>query len=242
MSSRIYTTDCPVAVYWERKREEILQIVRSETFPCVFGRKAANVRSLYWLFHESSDDPMNFIAGLIEYTNFIKNTPPEERLLRPLITVIKSDIKTLADQQKLAWEFIQLLIEKDPAPWPNNIARDVDNHNWCLCFNSNQLFINISCPGHKMVRSRNLGSEIFLVINPREIFDIVAPRNKTKGLKIRSYIRDRIKEYNTDEKIPDQLGFFGDPNNKEWKQYQLNEINGFYFNECPLRMKKGAVT
>lgn len=142
--------------------------------------KAANDRSLFWLFYDANDTPEKFIGGLIEYTEFIHKTPPRDRLIRLLIVLIKNDKNTLSEQQELAWSFIQLLIDNDPAPWPSNIPREVENHNWCLCFNSTQLFVNISCPGHKIVRSRNLGSEVCLVINPREIFDIVAPQKNRR--------------------------------------------------------------
>jgi FPC/CPF motif-containing protein YcgG len=83
-----------------------------------------------------------------------------------------------------------------------------------------------------------IGSKLVLVINPREVFDVVAPQNKLKGLKIRQKIRARIKKYNSDAPIPTQLGFFGDPNNKEWQQYQLIEPGSLVLNTCPLHMKK----
>jgi len=33
---------------------------------------------------------------------------------------------------------------------------------------------------------------------------------------------------------PKELGFFGDKNNLEWRQYQLTEEGGYYPSTCPL--------
>lgn len=76
---------------------------------------------------------------------------------------------------------------------------------------------------------------ICLVINPRQIFDVVAPLNKIKGIKIREKIRERVETYNGFP-APKELGFFGDKNNLEWKQYQLYEQGGLENTKCPLNI------
>lgn len=106
----------------------------------------------------------------------------------------------------------------------------------------NQLFINISSSKHLKYKSRNLGKDICLVINPRQIFDVVAPLNKAKGIKIRQKIRERVEAYNGFP-APKELGFFGDKDNLAWKQYQLCEEGGLENIKCPLSIhpvKQGA--
>lgn len=56
-------------------------------------------------------------------------------------------------------------------------------------------FFNVSCPHHKILKNRNLGDFITFVINPRENFDYVAPKNSEKGRKIRKTIRDRVVKF-----------------------------------------------
>ena len=138
----------------------------------------------------------------------------------------------------MAWDTIQTLIDNDPLPWPKKISQNPDTYDWCLCFNDAQLFINISASGHKTLNSRNLNESLCLVVNPREIFDKVAPFSTKKGMTIRNKIRERIKVYNESESVPEKLGFFGDKSNREWEQYQLSENGSFDIKSCPLKMRK----
>lgn len=231
------TTDFKENNTWEHKgKVEIRKIIDNDNFPCIFGKKASKNNTIQWLFCESSDNQKSsFLRGVIEYTNFIKATLPEERLLYPLIAVIQNDAKNLKEEHEIAWEFIQYLIDNEPTQWPLDVPQDPNNHEWCACFNEVQLFINISSSKHLKYKSRNLGSNICLVINPRQIFDVVAPLNKVKGIKIREKIRERVETYNGFP-APKELGFFGDKNNLEWKQYQLYEQGGLENTKCPLNI------
>lgn len=226
---------CP----WRQKsKNEVKKILDKKEFPCVFAKQTNLTDSINWLFCESnSNQRCTFLEGVIRYIDFIKNTIATDRILAPLVVLIENQAATLADEQKIGWEFIQFLIDNDTSEWLPDIPLEPNHHEWCLCFNGVQLFVNISSSKHKILKSRNLGSNLCLVINPREIFDIVAPLNMPKGKKIREKIRGRIEKYNGVPR-PEELGFFGDKNNLEWKQYQLNE-NGSLKNEhCPLKINK----
>jgi FPC/CPF motif-containing protein YcgG len=225
--------------HWRQKSKlEIEEILNDSTFPCIFGRKVNQNHTIKWLFCEASPKQKDcFLDGVREYTEFIKITLPEDRILSPLIVVLQqNDSLNLEEEHKIAWDFIQYLIDNDLKEWPIDIPRDTSHFNWCLCFNEVQLFVNISSSKHVKYKSRNLGSNICLVINPRQIFDLVAPLGKEKGLKIRNKIRERVELYNG-LPAPEELGFLGDKNNLEWKQYQLYETGGLKLTECPLKLK-----
>lgn len=98
---------------WQHARKiEIKKIIDNDNFPCIFGKKASKNNTIQWLLCESSDNQKNFfLQGVMDYTNFIKATLPEERLLYPLIAVIQSNAKSLKEQHEIAWEFIQYLTE-----------------------------------------------------------------------------------------------------------------------------------
>lgn len=201
-------------------------------FPCVFAQKVGKNDSAFGLF--ISDDRLeHYIGGLIEYTEFVKSTPSKDRILNPLIVLIEAkECKNLKEQHEKAWKYIQYIVDNNPVKNPDNYF-DINNPNWCLIFNNVELFTNISTSKHKILRSRNLEYDITIVINPREIFDEIAPYNKPRGLKIRNIIRDRVVKFNQCP-ISKELGFFGDVNNLEWKQYQLYEDSGLNNNKCPL--------
>jgi len=88
-------------------------------------------------------------------------------------------------------------------------------------------------PGHERMKSRNLGQHITFVINPRENFDEVADTRSESGRRIRARIRERVHHYN-DGVVPDTLGAFGDADNYEWKQYQLQEAGSLNPARCPF--------
>lgn len=221
----------------ERKAfNQVMSNIVQPDFPCVFAQRVAANHSAFSLFIDN-DDFSHYIKGLIEYTDFIKNTPPNERILNPLIVFIADKYsQTLEEQHEKSWRFIQCLIDENPDIAPSNYAH-VDNPNWCLNFNGVQLFINVSTSKHKILKSRNLGYDICFTVNPREIFDIVAPYDRPKGLRIREIIRDRIVKFNNSP-LPEELGFFGSDGNLEWRQYQLYEVGGKDNSKCPLSFNK----
>lgn len=185
--------------YWKQKSKlEIEKILDDTNFPCIFSRKANQNHTIKWLFCEHSPSQKDyFLNGVQAYTEFIKSTLPKDRILSPLIAVLQQDTPlNLEQSHKTAWDFIQYLIDNDPKKWPIDIPKNTSNFNWCLCFNEVQLFVNISSSKHVKYKSRNLGSNLCLVINPRQIFDLVAPLGQARGLKIRNKIRERVALYN----------------------------------------------
>lgn len=215
-----------------RKFDVVMNKVTEQGFPCVFAQKVGKNNSAFNLFI-SNDDFDFYINGLIEYTNFVKNTPSRDRILTPLIVFIEDKkSQSLEEQHINAWKYIQCLIDNNPTPNPYNYY-DVNNPNWCLIFNDVELFTNISTSKHNVLRSRNLGYDITIIVNPREIFDEIAPYNKPKGIKIRNIIRNRVTEFNQCP-VSKELGFFGHSDNLEWKQYQLYEKGGLNNDRCPL--------
>lgn len=234
--------DMNLAEDWRIKVvKEFEEIVSRKDFPCVFGRKANTEHSCLFLFVDSFIacdivDPL--VKGFIAYTQLIQNTPVHARLFQPLI-VFFSHEQTLAlrEQHQYAWSALKHLHVHDPAPWPDHIPQDPHQSGWSFCFNGVELFINISAPGHHKMRSRNLGSLLTFVVNPRENFDVVASQTSKSGVKIRENIRQRVAHYN-DGFTPTTLGFFHDMDNVEWKQYQLHEPGALEISTCPFHQNK----
>lgn len=206
-------------------------VLSQRYFPCLFGRSAHKRKSLKFLFVQESYE---LIRGILDYTAFIKTTPLEERLYSPLIVIFKqTGFSNLAEQHAFCWEQLQALHWGDPAKWPKDIPTDPNDSQWTFCFDEVQLFFNMSCPNHDYLKSRNLGTHITFVVNPRQNFDAIASMNSPKGLSIRQTIRERVRQYN-DGFVPSELGFFGEDSNLEWKQYQLNEPNSTFAQTCPF--------
>lgn len=180
----------------------------------------------------------DLVAAFNEYTDFVKRVPVRERIYSPFVVFLERNVfSTLKDEHRYGWSILQMLHERDTSPWPLDIPTETENEKWSFCFNGIPLFINISCPKHKKMKSRNLGEYVVLVINPRANFDEVASINSKGGKGIRETIRERVKTYNEGFE-PVTLGVYGEKGNYEWKQYQLEEPGGLELTECPLHIRK----
>lgn len=216
---------------------EFSERLNDNEFPCLFGRKAWKAGSIRFLFCEQKNigSYEDFYTGPSEYTFFVKNVSVENRLFAPLVVFF--DIlytQKLKQQHPVAWDALNWVCRRNPVPWPENIPQDPDASDWSFCFDGVPLFINISTVDHKVLRSRNLGHNLVLVINPRENFDFVASVHTKSGRLIRKRIRSRIASYNNGV-IPIELGFYGEDNNLEWQQYQLDEDGLDKPSRCPLK-------
>lgn len=149
----------------------------------------------------------------------------------------RSGLNTLAEAQQFAWQRLQFLHDCDTHAWPEHVPENPHDNAWSFCFGGVELFVNISCPEHSRLRSRNLGKRVVFIINPRPHFDILASQRDPKGIKIREKIRNRVCNYNNGY-VPPELGFYGDENSLEWKQYQLNEPSALNLAHCPLHIRK----
>ncbi|WJV62685.1 YqcI/YcgG family protein [Pectobacteriaceae bacterium C52] len=216
---------------------EFNNILNNGHFPCLFGRHAFKNTSLIFTFVTQQNPQSDLINSMMNYTKFVRDVPVKQRLYSPLVLFFeKQDFQCLAQEHAFAWSQLQMIHDNDPANWPDNIPSEPDNHLWSFCFNGIELFINISCPHHLKLKSRNLGNHIVFIINPRKNFDILASNQDEKGIKVRERIRNRVCNYNNGI-VPDELGFFGSSHNYEWRQYQLNEPGDTVLQRCPLVIK-----
>lgn len=215
---------------------DFLERMSDERFPCLFARKAWKDRSLRLLFCAKRETGQyeDFLHGLIQYTQFVRDTDVSDRLFFPLVVFF--DERFCGEerlQHLIAWEALEWGHEHDPSPWPADVPLDTDDPKWSFCFNGVQLFININSTNHRIIKSRNLGRFLTMVINPRENFDIVANSKTKSGKLIRNKIRERVAAFN-DGYVPQELGFYGDRTNKEWHQYQLSEAGLERPSVCPF--------
>ncbi|AXF74907.1 YqcI/YcgG family protein [Erwinia tracheiphila] len=217
---------------------DIADRLEGRHFPCLFARHAWKSESLLFGFISQQQTTSEMLAIMDLFVWRTRNLPEEERLYSPLIVIFEqSEFSSLDQAHRFAWQQLQMLHDHDAVPWPAHIPNSPEDSAWSFCFGGVELFINISCPGHIRLRSRNLGKRVVFVVNPRPHFDILASHRDPKGIKIREKIRAQVRDYNQGY-VPAELGFYGDANNLEWKQYQLHEPGSASFSGCPLHIRK----
>lgn len=217
---------------------DIADILGGRHFPCFFARHAWKSESLLFGFISQQQTTNEMLSLMKLFVRRTQSLPEEERLYSPLIIIFEqSEFSSLEEAHRFAWQQLQILHDHDAHPWPAHIPGSPGDSAWSFCFGGTELFINISCPGHVRLRSRNLGKRMVFVVNPRPHFDILASHHDPKGIKIREKIRARVSDYNHGY-VPAELGFYGDENSLEWKQYQLHEPGSARFSGCPLHINK----
>ncbi|MBA1200996.1 YqcI/YcgG family protein [Pseudomonas capeferrum] len=216
--------------------ERFRALLANPEFPCLFGRKAVAAKTCHIVFARAAHLASDIARGLGDYIRTIEPIPLKQRIGSPLLVFLETRAgSTLAEQQAMAWSVMQEVHLHDPQPWPQQVPRDPDDTQWSFCYAGMPLFINMSFPGHVHMKSRNLGDAIAFVINPRESFDEVASATTESGQRIRARIRERVREYN-EGVMPESLGFFGQEDNFEWKQYQLQEAGSLKPSRCPFHV------
>ena len=157
-------------------------ILASPDFPCLFGRKAVASETCHILFARAEQLADDIAQGLADYVRTIAPVPLKQRIGSPLVVFLETPGDyTLAEQQALAWKVLRGVHARDPHPWPQAIPTDPDDNGWSFCYAGMPLFINMNFPGHRQMKSRNLGPHITFVINPRENFDEVANASTDSG-------------------------------------------------------------
>lgn len=228
---------------WERSAwDEIDKKIQNIDFPCIFSLKAWKIKSLYLLFcqkGEVNQEHEDFRIGLLEYSNFIKNTEESSRLFSPLIVLFSPDFNDGRSLLSHGWEVLNYAHQHDGHPWPDHVSKDPKDPSWSFCFSGIEFFINMSSPEHIQLKNRNLGSHLAFVINARKNFDLVANGKTQAGQETRARIRDRVAQYNNGFK-PVELGFYGHIENLEWKQYQLSEPQVPRPAVCPFTQKRSG--
>jgi len=206
-------------------------------FPCTFSQNAFR-RGLIRLIFVEGAGPAALTAlraDLAAYIAQARRWDGQVNSAHPLVVAFSQAAvppTDLAGYHAFGWRILQDWHDNDPAPWPDDVARDPAVPFWSMCFDGMQLFVNMSAPAHVRRRSRNLGRHFLFIVNPRERFDVVAGET-AEGARVRSVIRARAEAYDGLPHAP-VLGKFL-KGELEWRQYALPDDNESFPATCPLR-------
>jgi FPC/CPF motif-containing protein YcgG len=130
------------------------------------------------------------------------------------------------------WHILQVLHEHDPQP---ATERTPDDPLWEFSFGGCEMFAVSTSPTYSKRRSRNLGPGIVIIFQPRILF-IDPATSAPIAPEVRQRIHKRMVAYDGMAVHPD-IGFYGQPANREWKQYALPDDNVPESGRCPFHVR-----
>jgi FPC/CPF motif-containing protein YcgG len=209
-------------------------------FPCTFGTVALKKGDLLVGFVESDTDDAivaALVALLSDYARFILGQPIVTASMMPLAIFMKPrpDCATVEAYFTVSWKLLQQVHERDPEPWPARVPPDPEDPRWSFCFGGVPFFINFKTPLHRDRNSRRVDHTYLWLVQARDGFDIVAG-DTPQGNHARNLIRDKLTRYDRISPYP-ALAHYGQPDNREWKQYFVPESNEAPADRCPFRTR-----
>ncbi|MFM0609410.1 amino acid adenylation domain-containing protein [Paraburkholderia sediminicola] len=220
-------------VSYERLRDDVMD----PGYPCFFGTQAEKRGEMFYSWIDGKDisslpDTMATFAELATLPEYEKNN---------IAIFFEPDAEPLSHDayHDAFWHTLQYLHDHDPDP---KVGQQLDpsHPDWEFSFAGLETFVVCACPSFGARHSRNLGPGMVLLFQPRAVF-VDKVTNRAISTQARSEVRRRLNIW--DEVPPHaDLGYFGDTDNREWKQYFLPDNDTPNFGACPfLRRNPGLM-
>jgi FPC/CPF motif-containing protein YcgG len=227
LGGRVGVTDLPP---WTVRAYDYLrsQVVHDE-YPCFFGTLAELRGEMFYSLVPGKDvallpATMAKFAELAKRPEYSKNN---------VAIFFEPDPVPLphAQYHDLFWQTLQYLHDHDPDPSASQ-QPDPGDPMWEFSFAGVQMFVVCGCPSFEARHSRTLGPGMVLLFQPRSVF-VDRVTNKVISVRARQEVRKRLQNWDAIPAHPD-LGTYGDPENREWKQYFLPDENVAAPAVCPF--------
>lgn len=223
-------------IAWKKKRYlAFRETMRSNRYPCHFAAHAEGNDTARYLFAgdiRDHDTLLKVREGLRQYLERYQSIAEQTTLV--IFFKPPNEDQSEQDYRDQFWRVLEFLNKRDPEPWPSDIPTDPDDPEWEFCFSGEPMFIVGRAPFYTDRKSRYTPYGLEITIQPRKVLDSISG-NTMEGQRARSIIRDRLKDYDDITPHPD-IGDYGDPNTREWKQYLLPTSNEETLTEFPFEI------
>ena len=207
--------------------------LRDAQYPCFFGQTAESRGEMLYSFIEWCHLG-EVVTGMRQFVSLLA-THPHER--SSLVAFFEPD-RAIADHLSFVsrfWQVLQFLHQHDRNPATGGAP---DHPLWEFAFEGAEMFVVGASPTYRKRRSRNLGSGMVLVFQPRHLF-IDPATSEPIAATVRQRIHKRMLAYDGMTVHPD-IGFYGNSGNREWKQYALPDDNEPETGSCPFHARSSV--
>jgi len=221
----------PVNDRWKLEAyEQYHARLRAPEYPCFFGQSGEARGEMFYTFVAAGAFD-EFVTNMRQFVALIA-APLYER--SSLVAFFEPD-PSITDHLSFVarfWQVLQFLHEHDRDPITD---RTPDDPLWEFAFERCEMFVVGASPTYQHRRSRNLGPGVVLVFQPRSLF-LDAATSQPIAASVRQRIHKRTLAYDGITIHPD-IGFYGNADNREWKQYALPDDNQPQTGVCPFHTR-----
>jgi uncharacterized protein len=216
---------------WKLKAyEQYRSKLCASDYPCFFGQTGELRGEMIYTFVPHG--PLRDLAISMQQFVRLLRTPAHSRTSLVAFFEPEQGLTTHSQFVDRFWQILQSLHESDAHP---ATVRRPDHPLWEFSFEGSEMFAVGASPTYRQRRSRNLGPGIVIIFQPRILF-IDSSSGAPIAREVRQRIHSRMLAYDHMPVHPD-IGFYGEPANREWKQYVLPDDNSPESGLCPFRVR-----
>lgn len=212
---------------WQRRvysEFEATLTSKSRLFPCVYGTAGFAKNRLRFAFLEKIE-AKSLAPILSEYLACSRDIG---ELTSLAVFERPRPVASMERYRKRFWGILENLAELDDQPWPAEIPSEMDHKDWEFCFNGEPVFVVCNTPAHVLRQSRR-STAFMMTFQPRWVFETITGTEKKADASF-GRVRELLRPYDMLEPAPG-LGRYGDPSNREYAQYFIDDTNKYP--ECP---------
>lgn len=212
---------------------EAVMTSTTHPFPCTLGIAGFNADQLRYAFVDeapSSDQAAYLLAATLQ--SFVTTARAYGKNTSLVVFFNETRDVGVDNFQSVFWNLINKTHALDAAVWPKQLSVDPDGKTWEFSFAGEPIFVVCNTPSNQARMSR-YGQYFAMTFQPRWVFDGITGPLAPNGKKIKQEIRKRLQSFDAVAPSP-FLGVYGEVENREWKQYFLEETNQPTVSKCPF--------
>lgn len=202
-------------------------------YPCFFGQAAERRGEMFYAFCDRSREAEAMREATTRFAAFGREAAYARHSLAMFFEPDPS-VSSHAAFVARFWQVLAQINRHDRTPMD---PAHPDDPLWEFSFDGRKMFVVGTSPTYRQRRSRVVADGMVLLFQPRELFNDPAT-GKPIGIDVRRRIHERMLVYDGMPVHPD-IGFYGDPHNREWKQYVLPDDNVRAEGKCPFAADRG---
>ena len=192
---------------------------KSRPFPCVFGVSGFKTDQLRFAFLDRLS--ADAVAPLLQ--EYLANARSFGRMTSLVLFARPGPVLGIEAYRQQFWSLLDDLEALDPTPRPSGVSERVNDASWEFCFAGEPIFVVCNTPAHVLRQSRR-STSFMVTFQPRWVFEGITDTDDPAMQRALLKVREHLSNFDAVSPAP-FLGKYGDPENREYQQYFIDDSN-----------------